>query len=72
VTPASLPLIRAHRKSALEAGDFVKGRLLDLTPSQQYVLSRMRDGSQYIEGRRYKIVSVDESGDFVALRDNRA
>jgi len=55
--------------SALEAGDFIKGRLLDLTTSQRHVLSRMRDGILYIEGRRYKIVSLDESGDFVALKD---
>jgi hypothetical protein len=34
--------------SALDAGDFVKGRLLDLTTSQRHVLSRMKEGSLYI------------------------
>jgi hypothetical protein len=55
--------------SALEAGDFVKGRLTDLTIPQLQVISCMRDGNLYIEGRGYRIVSLDESGDFVALKD---
>ncbi len=58
--------------SALEAGDFVKGHLLHLTISQLQVISCMRDGNLYIEGRRYRIVSLDDGGAFVALKDTSA
>ena len=55
--------------SALEAGDFVKGRLLHLTIPQLHVLPRMREVRLYIEGRSYRIVSLDDGGAFVALKD---
>jgi len=58
--------------SAMEAADFVKGRLLHLTIPQLQVISCMRDGNLYIEGRRYRIVSLDDGGAFVALRDTSA
>ena len=58
--------------SALEAADFVKGRLLNLTIPQLHVLPRMREVSLGIEGRRYRIVSLDEGGAFVALKDSSA
>ena len=55
--------------AVLKIADFVKGQLLYLTITQLHVLSRMRKVSLYIEKRRYRIVSLDESGGFVALKD---
>jgi hypothetical protein len=57
--------------SALEAGDFVKGRLLHLTNPQLHVLPRMREVSLNIDGRSYRIVWLDDGGAFVALKDTR-
>lgn len=57
--------------SALEGGDFVKGRLLDLTIPQLQVISCMRDGNLYIEGLRYRIVSLDDGGAFVSAEGHR-
>lgn len=58
--------------SVLEASDFVKGRMLDLTPSQLRFLSRLREVSLHIEGRYYRVVSLDANGDFLALKDTSA
>jgi hypothetical protein len=58
--------------SALEAADFVKGRMLHLTIPQLHILPRMRKVSLCIEGRSYRLVSWDESGAFVAVKDRSA
>ena len=56
--------------SALESVDFVKGRFLNLTRERLRALPRMKDVSLHISDRRYRLLSVEADGTFLALADD--
>jgi len=54
------------------SGDFVRGRFLGLSDGQLRALTRMRDVHLNIEGRGYKLVSIEQSGAFIAVKERGA
>jgi hypothetical protein len=53
----------------LEGAAFVRGRLLGLTAAQRLALLRRRNLRLAIEGRSYRVVSLKESGAFIAVKE---
>ena len=51
------------------SGDFVKGRFLDLPAPQLRGLPRMNNSRLVIGESSYRLVSIEESGDFTAVKE---
>jgi len=47
----------------------VKGRFLGLSAEQRHTLSNLGNPELMIEGRTYRLVSVEESGAFIAVKE---
>ena len=54
------------------SGDFVRGRFLDLSATHALGLLRLKDLHLHIEGHSYRLLSVENSGAFVAVKEREA
>ena len=53
----------------LEDADFVQGRFLGISVEQRHTLPSLRNLHLLIEGRSYRVVSIEESGAFIAVKE---
>ena len=51
------------------SGDFIRGRFLDLSPAHTLDLLRLKDLHLHIEGHSYRLLSVEGSGTFIAVKE---
>jgi hypothetical protein len=51
------------------SGDFVRGRFLGLSDAQLRGLPRMNNLHLVIEGRSYRLVSIEDNGTFIAVKE---
>ena len=56
----------------LEEADFVRGRFLDLSAEQRYTLPNLGNPELVIEGSTYRLVSIEESGAFIAVKERES
>ena len=54
---------------ASQAGELIQGQLLDLTANQLDALPGMKDVELHIDGRLYRLLSVEADGKFAAVKD---
>ena len=50
-------------------GDLVRGRFLDLSGVQPLDLLRLKDLHLHIEGHSYRLLSVEDNGAFIAVKE---
>jgi hypothetical protein len=53
----------------LEDADFVKGRFLGISVEQRQTFPSLRNLQLFIEGRSYRLVAIEESGVFIAVKE---
>jgi hypothetical protein len=53
----------------LEGADFVKGRFLGISVEQRRTLPNLGNPELVIEGSTYRLVSIEESGAFIAVKE---
>jgi hypothetical protein len=53
----------------LESADFVKGRFLGLSAEQRRTLPNLGNPELVIEGSTDRLVSIEESGAFIAVKE---
>jgi hypothetical protein len=53
----------------LEDADFVKGRFLGLSAEQRHTFPSLRNLQLFIEGHSYRLVAIEESGAFIAVKE---
>jgi hypothetical protein len=51
------------------SGDFVRGRFLGFSANQLHALLSLKNLRLWIEGRSYRLVSIEESGAFIAVKE---
>ena len=52
-----------------QAGELIQGRFLDLTTNQLAALPGMKDVGLHIDGRLYRLLSLEPDGKFAAVKD---
>jgi hypothetical protein len=53
----------------LEGADFVKGRFFGISVEQRHTFPSLLNLQLFIEGRSYRLVSIEESGAFIAVKE---
>ena len=59
----------ADAEMETSSGDFVKGRFLGLSAADLLDLLRLEGLHLHIEGHSYRLLSVEDSGAFIAVKD---